>query len=100
MARKCTAVTKGHSIGPLRVYKSWIETDPPEIGINVLSVGDVLYDPDNKRELGRVLALDPRHQFLEGSNRDGVLLRSSVDGAEDWTPRTNLNSALYRRAPR
>jgi hypothetical protein len=44
-----------------------------------------------------VLAVESQHEFEDGTERDGVLVRDLVSGGKAWVPRTNLNKALLVR---
>jgi hypothetical protein len=47
------------------------------------------------RELWTVLATERKHQFDDDTDRDGVLVHSSVNGGEAWVPREQLGRCWW-----
>ena len=43
------------------------------------------------------MATEHRHEFDDGTDRDGVLVRSSINGGEGWLPREKLGKVLVGR---
>jgi hypothetical protein len=97
LTRHHTTVRKGYHLGPLTVFTWWDEDGPDWVGTNALTAGDRLFNPATKRELWKVLAVESQHEFEDGTERDGVLVRDLVSGGKAWVPRTNLNKALLVR---
>jgi len=95
-----SSVAKGYHVGPLTVYKWWVEDGPDPVGTNALAVGDRLFDPTTKRELWKVLGVELQHEFEDGTEREGVRVRDAVNGGEAWVPRTNLSKALVSQGLR
>ena len=80
-------------LGFLRTERIALE----QLGTNELRVGDIGYNPSDKRELWRVLATERNHAFDDDTVKDGVLVRSSINGGEDWLPREKLGKVLVGR---
>jgi hypothetical protein len=91
-------ITTEYHLGPVTFSTFRHEPDAPQaIGTNKVHVGDRLYDPISKREIWRVLAVERKHEFDDDTDRDGVLVRSSVNGGEAWMPREKLGKVLVGR---
>jgi hypothetical protein len=67
------------------------------LGTNAVHVGDRLYDPTTKREIWTVLAVEKRHEFDDGTDRDRVLVRHSGQYGEAWLPRKKIGKVLVGR---
>ena len=65
---------------------------PLIVGTNQLSAGANLYHT-NGYHYGKVVRLDDRFAFADGTNRPGVLIRAT-NGLEKWIPRDRLTNAL------
>jgi hypothetical protein len=44
-----------------------------------------------------LFATERKHELDDDTNRDGVLVRSSVNGGEAWLPREKLGKVLVGR---
>jgi hypothetical protein len=62
-------------------------------GTNEVMVGIPVYDPESRKKLGKVAAIDPRHKFPDKTIKPGVLLKSG-SGELAWLPRTEFNNLL------
>ena len=80
-------------LGFLRTERIALE----QLGTNELRVGDIGYNPSDKRELWRVLATERNHAFDDDTVKDGVLVRSSINGGETWLPREKMGKVLVVR---
>lgn len=90
-------VTSGFHFGPLHVFSVRSEMEPQPLGTNEVKVGMVLLDPATQREIWRVLAVERKHEFDDDTDRDGVLVRSTVNGGEGWLPREKIGKVLVGR---
>ena len=90
-------VSRARVLYVLKVFSRTEVPSPGVLGTNTLQLGDRLYDPATRRELWRVLAIERRHEFEDGTDRDGVLVTSCVTGGEAWLPREKLGKVLVGR---
>jgi len=81
--------TRWYQVGPFSVSKSDV-LNPTPLGTNSLESGMVLYQ--REKELGRVLALEPKHKFEDGREREGVLVHAAT--GDVWMQRDALTNAL------
>jgi hypothetical protein len=63
------------------------------LGTNALAPGTRLHDPRSEHEIGTVLEISTAYEFDDGKFRPGVLVKAA-NGAEVWTPRTNVSKVL------
>jgi hypothetical protein len=66
------------------------------LGTNAPPLNAILYAPNNRRAVGTVLNFDEWHEFDDGFEKAGVLIRD-LNGLDAWVPRTTLSKALIMR---
>jgi hypothetical protein len=86
-----TCSIESHALSPVT---SGLELVP--LSTNTPPPNAVLYDPVRRRAIGTVVEIEKYHEFDDGSDRAGILLRD-LTGLESWIPRTNLNQSLVIR---
>jgi hypothetical protein len=82
---------RSYRVGPFSLSKAEV-LNPTPLGTNTIQTGTFLYQRDGKKELGRVVVVEPKHKFQDGTLREGVLIRTAT--GDVWMPGEKLSDAL------
>jgi|ERR1051325_3561488 hypothetical protein len=84
-----TCTVASHSLEPVTELLSLVPlgTNTPEIGLR-------LFHPHTRREIGSAVKIESAHEFPDGEERPGVLLKT-INDAKVWVPRKSLDNALF-----
>jgi hypothetical protein len=89
-------VATEYNVGPFRLESVQDSGVYIPFGTNEIKVGTPVYNPESRKKLGKVAAIDPHHEFPDKTTKPGVLLKSA-SGESAWLLRTEFNNLLEHR---